>query len=83
MQYSDSSRLPHDKVKWPDKDGWGNLRRVPKYLKGTRHMNMMLTVNDLSIVKWWVDKSNWTRVNLKGHTGTMMTLGAGAIVSGS
>ncbi len=38
------------RVKKPDVDDWGKLRRVLKYLKGTKHMKLILTVDDLSMV---------------------------------
>ena len=70
-------------MKQPDMDDWGKLRRVLKYLKGTRHMKLTISINDLSTVRWWVDASDRTHEDCKGHTGVMMTLGKGALVSGS
>ena len=46
-------------------------------------MKLTLTIDDLSIIKWWVDVSDRTHHDLKGHTGSMMSLGGGAVVSGS
>ena len=46
------------RVKNPDVDDWGKLRRVLKYLKGTKHMKLTLTVNDLSMIRWSVDASD-------------------------
>ena len=41
------------RVKRPDEDDWGKLKRLLKYLKGTRHMKLTLGVdsldNDLSL----------------------------------
>jgi len=71
------------RVKQPDMDDWGKLRRVLKYLKGTRHMKLTISINDLSTVRWWVDASDRTHEDCKGHTSVMMTLGKGALVSGS
>ena len=42
------------RVKEPDEDDWGKLKRVMKYLNGTRRMKLKLTINDLSIVKWYI-----------------------------
>ena len=69
------------RVKAPDEDDWLKLRRVLKYLKGTRHMKLNLTVDDLSVIKWWVDASDRTHWDCKGHTGAMMSLGKGAVLS--
>ena len=71
------------RVKRPDKDDWGKLRRVLKYLQGTRYMKLTLSVDDLSMIRWWVDASDRTHHDMKGHTGTLMSLGQGAIISGS
>ena len=40
------------RVKKPDEDDWGKLRRLLKYLKGTKYMKLTLQVDDLSMVKW-------------------------------
>ena len=39
------------RVKNPDEDDWGNLKRVFKYLKVTRHMKLTLTVHYMSMVR--------------------------------
>eukprot|EP00970_Alexandrium_tamarense_P015266 scaffold4923_cov115-Alexandrium_tamarense.AAC.1 len=69
------------RVKQPDEDDWGKLKRVLKYLNGTRHMKLTLSVDKLSVVKWWVDASYNIHEDCKGHTGAMMSLGKGAVMS--
>jgi hypothetical protein len=69
------------RVKRPDEDDWGKLKRVLQYLFGTKHMKLTLTIDDLSQVKWWVDASYNTHEDCKGQTGAMMSLGKGAVVS--
>jgi hypothetical protein len=44
------------RVKQPDEDDWGKLKRVLKYLNGTRHMKLTLSADKLLVVKWWVDE---------------------------
>ena len=39
------------RVKKPDEDDWGKLRRCLSYLKGTRYMKLTLEVNDLRVVE--------------------------------
>ena len=39
------------RVKKPDTDDWGKLRRVLKYLKGTKYMKLLLSIYDLSKMK--------------------------------
>ena len=69
------------RVKKPDEDDWGKLKRVLKYLKGTLHMKLTITVDDLSIIKWWVDASYNIHDDCKGHSGAMMSFGKGAALS--
>ena len=69
------------RVKKPDEDDWGKLKRVLKYLKGTKHMKLTLSVEDLGVIKWWVDASYNAHGDCKGQTGAMMSLGKGAVMS--
>ena len=71
------------RVKQPGEDDWGKLKRVLKYLNGTRHLHLTLTVDSLSSIKWYVDGSHQIHDDCKGHTGAIMTLGKGAIASSS
>ena len=71
------------RVKRPDVHDWGKLRRVLKYLKGTKYLKLTLTIDDFSMVRWWVDASDRTHPDCKGHTGTMMSMGSGVILSSS
>ena len=56
-------------VKCPDEDNWGKLQHVLKYQKGTKHMKLTLSVDSLSIIKWWVDASDRNHIDCKGHSG--------------
>ena len=71
------------RVKKPDEDDWGKLRRCLSYLEGTRYMKLTLEVNDLRVIEWWVDASYTTHDDFKGHSGGMMSLGKGATTSAS
>ena len=46
------------RVKSPDKDDWGKLKRVLKYLNGTKYLKLRLTVDSMSMLKWYVDGSH-------------------------
>ena len=52
-----------------------------KYLKGTMYMKLTLSVDSMTTVAWYVDASYGAHMDLKGHTGMMMTLGKGAVMS--
>ena len=60
-------------VKKPDEDDWGKLRRVLRYLNGTSHIKLTLSVDNMSIVNWFVDASHMTHMDCKGHVGGEMT----------
>eukprot|EP00804_Cyclotella_cryptica_P007797 CCRYP_001374-RA/>CCRYP_001374-RA protein AED:0.44 eAED:0.44 QI:0/0/0/1/0/0/3/0/308 len=69
------------KVKNPDEDNWGKLKRVLRYLNGTINLRLCLSVEDMGFVRWYVDASYVIHEDCKGHTGAMMTLGEGAVIS--
>ncbi len=70
------------RIKNSDKDDWGKLKLL-KYLNGMRDMKLTISVNDLGILKWYVDglhNVHWD-CKCKGHGGAMFTLGEGAVSS--
>jgi hypothetical protein len=69
------------RVKLPDEDDWGKLKRVLKYLNGTRHMKLNLSADNITCLKWRVDTSHATHKDCRGHTGAMLSLGKGAVIS--
>ena len=42
-------------MRLPDEDNWGKVKRVLTYLKGTRHMPMILLVDLLTLLQWWMN----------------------------
>jgi hypothetical protein len=69
------------RVKKPDKDDWGKLKRVLQYLNGTKYLKLLISVDDLGILKWYVDGSHNIHWDCKGHVGAMFTLGQGTVTS--
>jgi hypothetical protein len=69
------------KVKCPDKDNRGKLKQVLKYLNGTKYLRLNLSVDDLSLLKWYVDASHNVHWDCRGYGGAMFTLGKGATSS--
>eukprot|EP00804_Cyclotella_cryptica_P029403 CCRYP_013361-RC/>CCRYP_013361-RC protein AED:0.41 eAED:0.27 QI:0/-1/0/1/-1/1/1/0/407 len=69
------------RVKSPDEDDWGKLKRVLRYLNGMTELGLCLSAKDVGLVRWYVDASYATHEDCKGHTGAMMTLGQGAAIS--
>jgi hypothetical protein len=71
------------RVKQPDEDEWGKLKRVLKYLNGTRSLKIALFAESLSIICWYVDASHQAHEDYHGHTGALLTFGRGATTSSS
>ena len=46
------------RVKKPDEDDWGKLRRILMYLKGTRSLRLRLTIDNLSTAHWFIDAAH-------------------------
>jgi hypothetical protein len=69
------------RVRAPDEHDWSKLRRLLKYLKGTMYMKLTLSVDNMNTIHWYVDAAYGAHMDLKGHTGMMMTLGRGATMS--
>jgi hypothetical protein len=68
-------------VKTSNEDNWGKMKRVLKYLNGTKCLKLNLSVNDLGLLKWYVDGSRNVHWGCKGHGGAMFTMSKGATSS--
>jgi hypothetical protein len=62
------------RVRSPDEDDWGKLKRILKYLNGTRYLKLRLTVESLGVLKWYVDGSHNVHSDMRGHGGAVFTL---------
>ena len=71
------------RVRKPDEDDWGKVKRVLQYLYGTKSMPLNLTVDNLQSTRWYIDAAHGVHMDCKGHSGGGMTLGKGAVISGS
>ena len=58
---------------------WKKLRRCVQYLSCYTHLVLTLKSDNLPINKWWVDASYAVHHDCKGHTGSMLSLGKGAV----
>ncbi len=52
-----------------------------KYCNGTKEEKLILSADNLHIIKWYVDSAHAVHADLKGHTGGIMTYGGGAAQS--
>jgi hypothetical protein len=71
------------RVKQPDEDDWGKLKRHLKYLNGTRYLLLTLSADSLSKIVWYVYAAHLTHDDCKGYTGSILTFGKGATSSSS
>ncbi len=79
-----STRARHDaqtavafltpRVESPDKDDWGKLKRLLTYLNGTRYLKLKLSVDNIGLLKWYVDGLHNVHWDCPGHNGAMFTL---------
>ncbi len=69
------------RVKEPDEDDWGKLKRVLKYLHRTVHLSLTLDASEMTLVRWWVDASFTVHSDYKSHTGAVLSLGRGGVIS--
>ena len=69
------------RVKSPNASDWKKLIRLLKYLNGTRKKGLTLKIDDMRVVKWYVDASFAVHPDFRSHTGGVMTMGKGAIQS--
>ena len=66
--------VPQQAHREPDEDDWVKLKRGLKYLIGTRHIKLVITIDSMHTIHWYVDASYGTHYDFKCHTGIMMTL---------
>ena len=67
----------------PDEDDFKKLSRLIRYLHHTLYMCLVLGKDDTESMNWWIDASYAVHLNMRGHTGTTMSIGNGLIYSGS
>ncbi len=68
------------RVKHPDNNDWGKLKKVLKYLNSTCFLRLTLFAKSLSNIIWYVDASHQLHDDCKGHTGSILTFGRGATI---
>ncbi len=71
-------------VQSSDEDDWGKLKKVLKYLKGTRYLKLILSTNVMNFaIHWYIDGSHQVHEDCQGQTGSLVAFGAGAVASSS
>ena len=69
------------RVKGPNQNDWKKLNRLLQYLNGTRDDVLTLGIDDLNVIKWYVDASFAVHPDFKSHTGACVTFGTRAAIS--
>jgi hypothetical protein len=67
------------RVSTPDIDDLRKLKRVMRYLRDTEDLALTLEASGGGVVRWWVDASFAVLPNMRSHTGTVLSLGKGAV----
>ena len=71
------------RVNEPNEDDWKKLIRILKCLNGSQNDKLILSADDLSVIKWYVDSSFAVHPDFRSHSGGSMTYGRGAPITGS
>ena len=69
------------RVSKPDTDDYAKLSRCMKYIRRTKDLNLTLEVDGSGTLQWWVDASFAVHMDMKSHTGAILTLGKGGAIN--
>ena len=67
------------RVQKPTTEDWKNMVRMLKYINVTHKEILVLSAENLHVIKWYVGASFYFHPDFKLNTGGIMTLGGGAI----
>ena len=70
--------LLYTRVISPYEDEWRKPRQVLQYIISTICMLLIMSMDKLNIVKWWVDASCAIKYDCRIHIGVIMSLGWGS-----
>ena len=71
------------RVREPTDNDWKKLTRIVDYMKVTKDKISSMSADDTQTIRWYVDSSFAVHKDMRSHTGAIMTLGRGAIISDS
>ena len=69
------------RVLTPNESDWLKVKRLLQYLKGTMKKVLTLSIDNLRVIKWYVDVSFAVHPDFKSHTGATMVMGSGGVIS--
>jgi hypothetical protein len=73
----------HTSVLQYTEQDWAKLKRVMQFLNRTLDDYMIIGADSLTVLKTWVDASYGVHPDMKSHTGGVISLGRGVIMSKS
>jgi hypothetical protein len=71
------------RVREPDVQDWAKLSHLMEYLCNTLDMPLVLGVTSGRVLHWCVDAAFAVHPNMRGHSGGVLTLGIGFLISSS
>jgi hypothetical protein len=71
------------RVKEPNKRNRKKLVRLMNYFQATKNDIAKMSADNTQTIKWYVDSSFAMHKDMRSHTGAIMTLGKGVIISDS
>jgi hypothetical protein len=66
-----------------DDDDYKKLKKVIQYIRDTIHLPLVLGWDESGILVWSIDAAFAVHMDMKSHTGYCLSMGTGAVVSGS
>ena len=60
------------RVRNPNQDDWKKLHRLLRYINGTRKDKLILSADNLHVIKWYVDAAFAVHPDFRSHTGGCM-----------
>lgn len=70
-------------VREPNVENKFKLEQLVKYIRSTIDLLLILDANGTSILTWYVDASFVLHANMRGHTGSRLTMGRGFLIVSS
>ena len=69
------------RVKEPKEGDWEKLVRMMKFINGTKRKVLRFSIDDMRVLKWYVDVAFAVHPDFKSHTGMVMKMGKGTLQS--
>jgi hypothetical protein len=62
-----------------NEDDWKKLKRLLEYLQGSLDMPLTLSIDNMSVLKTWVDAAYALHMDMRSHTGGAIMMGMGIL----